>query len=311
MRLRLKDKVIEIRVSTLPSAFGENVVMRILDKSSALLRLENLGFEDDTLGLFKKMLGNAYGIILVTGPTGSGKTTTLYAALNELNTVEKNIITLEDPIEYRLPLIRQSQVNHKAGMTFSKGLRSILRQDPDIVMVGEIRDSETGNIAIQAALTGHLVVSTLHTNDAAGAITRLAEMNIEPFLISTAVLGVQAQRLVRRICPACKVETEAQIEIPPEVMDTFGFTDVSELKFYKGKGCAKCNGRGYKGRTTIIEVLPMTINSRNLVLKGASTDDVKVKAIEEGMRPILIDGWIKVLKGITTLEEIMRVTNIG
>jgi len=311
LRLRLKDKVIEIRVSTLPSAFGENVVMRVLDKSSALLRLENLGFEDDTLGSFKKMLSNAYGIILVTGPTGSGKTTTLYAALNELNTVEKNIITLEDPIEYRLPLIRQSQVNHKAGMTFAKGLRSILRQDPDIVMVGEIRDSETGNIAIQAALTGHLVISTLHTNDSAGAVTRLAEMGVEPFLISSAVLGVQAQRLVRRICPACKHEVEAHIDIPPEIMDTFGFSDVSELKFYKGKGCAKCNGRGYKGRTTIIEVLPMTERVRELVLKGGSSDDIAHAAIDQGMRPLLIDGWIKVLKGITSIDEVMRVTNIG
>lgn len=310
MRLRMKDKVIEIRVSTLPSAFGENVVMRILDKSSALLRLENLGFEDDTLGSFRKLLSNAYGIILVTGPTGSGKTTTLYAALNELNTVEKNIITLEDPIEYRLPLIRQSQVNHKAGMTFAKGLRAILRQDPDIVMVGEIRDSETGNIAIQAALTGHLVISTLHTNDAPGAVTRLAEMEIEPFLISTAVLGVQAQRLVRRICPACKTETEIHFDIPHEVMDTFGFTDTKDLKFYKGKGCAKCNGRGYKGRTTILEVLPMTERIRDLVLRGQSTDDIKKAGIEEGMRPMLIDGWIKILKGVTTLDEVMRVTNM-
>ena len=214
-RLRLKDgRDIDFRVSTLPSAHGENVVLRILDKSAALLNLENLGYEDDVLNKIFDLLSNAYGIILVTGPTGSGKTTTLYAALNRLSTIEKNVITLEDPIEYRLPLIRQSQVNYKAGMTFAKGLKAILRQDPDIVMVGEIRDTETANIAVQAALTGHLVLSTLHTNSASGAITRLAEMEIEPFLISTAVLGVLAQRLVRKICSDCKEEYQPKFEIP-------------------------------------------------------------------------------------------------
>ncbi|MFH1943900.1 MAG: ATPase, T2SS/T4P/T4SS family, partial [bacterium] len=215
MRLRLKDgREIDIRVSTLPSANGENVVLRILDKNAALLNLENLGFEEDVFKLTVKLLSNAYGIILVTGPTGSGKTTTLYAALNRLSSVERNVITLEDPIEYRLPLIRQSQVNYKAGMTFAKGLRAILRQDPDIVMVGEIRDTETASIAVQAALTGHLVLSTLHTNDSAGAVTRLADMEIEPFLISTAVLGVMAQRLVRKVCPDCKEEYHPKVDIP-------------------------------------------------------------------------------------------------
>jgi type IV pilus assembly protein PilB len=232
MRLRLKDgRQIDIRVSTLPSANGENVVLRILDKNAALLKLENLGFEEDVYQTFSDLLNNSYGIILVTGPTGSGKTTTLYAALNRLSTIEKNVITLEDPIEFRLPLIRQSQVNHKAGMTFAKGLRAILRQDPDIVMVGEIRDTETANIAVQAALTGHLVLSTLHTNDSAGAITRLEEMGIEPFLISTAVLGVQAQRLVRRICTDCKEEYKPSYKIPQEILDKFGLEDVGSLKF--------------------------------------------------------------------------------
>ncbi len=312
MRLRLKDgRQIDIRVSTLPSANGENVVLRILDKNAALLNLENLGFEEDVYQTFSNLLANSYGIILVTGPTGSGKTTTLYAALNRLSTIEKNVITLEDPVEFRLPLIRQSQVNHKAGMTFAKGLRAILRQDPDIVMVGEIRDTETANIAVQAALTGHLVLSTLHTNDAAGAITRLEEMGIEPFLISTAVLGVQAQRLVRRICPDCKEEYKPNYEIPKDVLDQFGFEDSGSLKFYRGAGCKKCRDSGYKGRMSIIEILPVTDPVRESILKSSSSMEIKREAVEEGMRPLIQDGWIKVLKGITTLEEILRVTNIG
>jgi type IV pilus assembly protein PilB len=312
MRLRLKDgRQIDIRVSTLPSAFGENVVLRILDKNAALLKLENLGFEDDVFDTTVKLLSNAYGIMLVTGPTGSGKTTTLYAALNRLSSVEKNVITLEDPIEYRLPLIRQSQVNYKAGMTFAKGLRAILRQDPDIVMLGEIRDSETANIAVQAALTGHLVLSTLHTNDAAGAITRLEEMEIEPFLISTAVLGVQAQRLVRKICSDCKTEDHPNFEIPKDVMDSFGLDqDAGSMKFYKGKGCNACRGTGYRGRCSIMEVLPVTERIRELILKSASSEDIKKTAMAEGMRTLTQDGWIKVFKGITTFEEVMRVTNI-
>ncbi len=313
LRLRLKDgRAIDIRVSTLPSAYGENVVLRILDKSAALLKLENLGFEEDVFETTTTLLSNAYGIILVTGPTGSGKTTTLYSALNRLSSVEKNVITLEDPIEYRLPLIRQSQVNYKAGMTFAKGLRAILRQDPDIVMVGEIRDSETASIAVQAALTGHLVLSTLHTNDAAGAITRLAEMEIEPFLVSTAVLGVQAQRLVRKVCSECKEEYHPTFEIPEEMLENFGMEgDVGSLKCYRGKGCNRCRGTGYKGRAAIMEVLPVTDRIRDLILKSASAGEIKKAAIEEGMRPLLQDGWVKVLKGVTTLDEVVRVTNIG
>ena len=310
MRLRLKDgRDIDIRVSTLPSAFGENVVMRILDKDASLLKLENLGFEEDTFDLMSGLLANAYGIMLVTGPTGSGKTTTLYAALNRLSTIEKNVITLEDPIEYRLPLIRQSQVNYKAGMTFAKGLRAILRQDPDIVMVGEIRDTETANIAVQAALTGHLVLSTLHTNDAAGAVTRLAEMEIEPFLISTGLLGVQAQRLVRKICPECKETYKPNLDIPKEVLDYLDLQG-EDLKFYKGKGCKNCRDTGYRGRISIVEVLQMSDLLRSLVMKSAAADDIRKAAIDEGMRTLVQDGWIKVLKGITTPDEVMRVTNI-
>lgn len=312
LRLRLKDgRDIDIRVSTLPSAFGENMVLRVLDKSAALLKLENLGFEEDVFKTITGLLANAYGIILVTGPTGSGKTTTLYAALNRLSSVEKNVITLEDPIEYRLPLIRQSQVNVKAGMTFAKGLRAILRQDPDIVMVGEIRDSETANIAIQAALTGHLVLSTLHTNDSAGAITRMEEMGIEPFLISTAVLGVQAQRLVRKICNECKEEYKPEMEVPPEILESFGLEDTSHLKFYRGRGCKRCRDTGYSGRISIQEVLPVTEGVRQEILRNGAADQIKKVALEEGMRPLIQDGWIKVLKGITTMEEVLRVTNIA
>ncbi len=312
MRLKLKDgRDIDIRVSTLPSAHGENCVLRILDKSAALLNLENLGFEPDVYELTCKILGSAYGIFLVTGPTGSGKTTTLYAALNRLSTVEKNVITLEDPIEYRLPLIRQSQVNHKAGMTFAKGLRAILRQDPDIVMVGEIRDSETANIAVQAALTGHMVLSTLHTNDSAGAVTRLQEMGIESFLISTAVLGVQAQRLVRKICQECKEPYKPPVEIVKDIMHKIGVQESADkLKFYKGAGCKKCRDSGYKGRASIMEVLPITDAIRQLVLKGAAADLIKKTAVQEGMRPLLHDGWLKIMKGMTTIDEVMRVTNV-
>lgn len=312
LRLRLKDgREIDIRVSTLPSAYGENVVLRILDKSAALLNLENLGFEDDVYETVDSLLSNAYGIILVTGPTGSGKTTTLYAALNRLSTIEKNVITLEDPIEYRLPLIRQSQVNFKAGMTFAKGLRAILRQDPDIVMLGEIRDSETATIAVQAALTGHLVLSTLHTNTAAGAITRLEEMGILPFLISTAVLGVQAQRLVRRICNHCKVEYEPQFDIPEDVLAHVGLApDADGMKFYKGKGCNICRGSGYKGRASIMEVLPVTDGIRELIIKSSTAEMIHEAALAEGMRSLQQDGWVKVFKGITTIDEVMRVTNL-
>jgi len=312
MHIKLKNgKEVDMRVSTLPSAFGENVVLRILDRSAALMDLQNLGFEEDNYKNIVSLLSNAYGILLVTGPTGSGKSTTLYAALNMLSTIEKNVITLEDPIEYRLPLIRQSQVHRKAGMTFAKGLRAILRQDPDIVMVGEIRDAETANIAVQAALTGHLVLSTLHTNDAASAVTRLEEMGIEPFLISTAVLGVQAQRLVRRICPHCKEECEKpeDVEIPEDVFKRLGINK-DEIKFFKGKGCKKCRNTGYKGRISIIEVLPITKKIKTLVIKGGSTVEIQDAAEEDGMRPLLHDGWIKVLKGITTVEEVIRVTNI-
>ncbi len=311
MRLKLTDgREIDIRVSTLPSANGENCVLRVLDKSAALLKIENLGFEPDIHKTILDILASAYGIMLVTGPTGSGKTTTLYAGLNHLNSIEKNIITLEDPIEYRLPMIRQSQVNVKAGMTFAKGLKAILRQDPDIVMVGEIRDSETGGIAVQAALTGHLVLSTLHTNDASGAVTRLNEMGIEPFLIASAVRGIMAQRLVRRICPDCKEEYDADMQVPEKVLDQLGIDKSQPLKFYKGRGCKNCRDTGYKGRASIVEVLKMNDKIKSAILKQATTDDIRQMAVNSGMRLLIDDGWIKILKGITTFEEVMRVTNV-
>lgn len=312
--IKLNDgRQIDVRVSTLPSAYGENTVLRILDRNATLMKLSNLGFEEDVLQRFEKLLSNSYGIILVTGPTGSGKTTTLYAALNKLSTVEKNIITLEDPIEYKLPLIRQSQVNEKAGLTFAKGLRAILRQDPDIVLVGEIRDTETASIAIQAALTGHLVLSTLHTNDAPTAITRLVDMDIEPFLIATAVLGVQAQRLVRTICPECKEPYKADYSyLNLDYLKRFGIDlDFDTVTLYRGKGCKRCRGSGYKGRMSITEVFEVDEDIRELILRGKSADDIRNAAIEKGMRPLAVDGWIKVLKGLTTVEEVMRVTNIS
>jgi len=236
----------------------------------------------------------------------------LYAALNKLSTVEKNIITLEDPIEYKLPLIRQSQVNEKAGLTFARGLRAILRQDPDIVLVGEIRDTETASIAVQAALTGHLVLSTLHTNDAPTAVTRLVDMGIEPFLIATAVLGVQAQRLVRTICPECKEPYQADYSyLNLDYLKRFGIDlDFDQVTLYRGKGCKRCKGSGYKGRMSITEVFEVDEDIRELILQGKSADDIREAAIEKGMRPLAVDGWIKVLKGLTTVEEVMRVTNI-
>jgi type IV pilus assembly protein PilB len=228
-----------------------------------------------------------------------------------LNSVEKNIITLEDPIEYRLPIIRQTQVNHKAGMNFAKGLRAILRQDPDIVMVGEIRDSETANIAVQAALTGHLVLSTLHTNDAPGAVTRLSEMGIEPFLVSSAVLGVMGQRLVRKICPDCKEEVNPEIDTPPDVYKMLRIEPNTPISFFKGRGCKACRDRGYRGRISINEILIMNERVRHCVLHSASADDIRKVAIEERMIPLVYDGWIKVIKGVTTYEEVVRVTNVN
>ncbi len=302
IRLRMENKSLDLRVSSFPTIHGENIVLRLLDKSSIILGLADLGFSEKDLKDFDKLIRNPYGIILVTGPTGSGKTTTLYSALSTINSVEKNIITVEDPVEYELPLIRQTQVNPKAGLTFATGLRSILRQDPDIVMVGEIRDKETADIAIQASLTGHLVFSTLHTNDAASALTRLLDMGIEPFLIASSVIGILAQRLVRVICKGCKEKYTPSAEI----LKDLGIKETAS--FYRGKGCEACKNTGYMGRIGIFEFLRMSEEVKRLVVGKASSDEVKRRAIQEGIRTLRDDGLDKVKRGMTTIEEILRVT---
>lgn len=303
IQMKVEGKPIDLRVSTLPTVYGENVVMRILDKSNLRVRLGDLGFGDEEPRV-RAIMSRPNGIILVTGPTGSGKTTTLYSVLNEVSNVEVNTITLEDPIEYRLPLIRQSQVNVKAGMTFAAGLRSILRQDPDIVMVGEIRDSETAKIAVEAAMTGHLVLSTLHTNDAPGALPRLVDMGVEPFLVATAMGGVLAQRLVRRICGNCK----APFDAPESTAKMLGKPG-EKVTLYKGEGCRTCNNSGYKGRLGIYEVLVMNEEMRELTIENASADKLRRAAIKEGMKTLRQDGFIKVLQGLTSIEEVLRVTS--
>ncbi len=304
--MRLGGKEIDFRVSTCPTVHGENVVLRILDKSGLLLGLESLGFSPAELVTFKELISSPYGIILVTGPTGSGKTTTLYSALQMLNKEDVNIMTVEDPVEYEFTGMRQVHVNVKAGLTFASALRSFLRQDPNIIMVGEIRDRETAEIAIQAALTGHLVFSTLHTNDAPTAFNRLIDMGIEPFLISSSILGILAQRLVRKICDRCKeFYTPAN-----EMLTVFGLQDKAGkgIKFSRGKGCQLCNQTGYKGRIGIYELLKVNPNIQELVLKKSSADDVRVAAINGGMNTLRQAAIDKLIAGVTTPEEVIRVT---
>jgi len=299
---------IDLRVSTLPTMFGEKVVMRILDQSSTMIGLGKLGFPSDTLRLWENASSKPYGFVLVTGPTGSGKTTTLYSTLSKLNTMDKNIVTIEDPVEYQIPRVNQVQVNPKAGLTFANGLRSILRQDPDIVLVGEIRDQETAQIAIQASLTGHLVLSTLHTNDSAGAITRLVDMGVEPFLTSSSIIAVLAQRLARTICSKCKVAYAP----PPDALGRLGVaSDVhAEVVFYRGQGCEHCRGTGYKGRVGIFELMMLTDAVRDLVVHRAPATEVRAQAIRDGMRTLRDDGLEKVITGISTIDEILRVVYV-
>ncbi len=299
-------KEIDARVSTVPTVYGENVVIRLLNSSTVLLKMDELGLSPLALEQLGKMVSHPWGIILATGPTGSGKTTTLYSALSRVNTIEKNIVTIEDPVETRLPFIRQIQVSTKAGLTFASGLRSIVRQDPDIIMVGEIRDVETAEIAIQAALTGHLVFSTLHTNDAAGAITRLVEMGVEPFLISGSITGVIAQRLVRTICRKCR----EQYKPGNALLKRLGLDSEKECVFYKGKGCSFCKGTGYKGRTGIFELFGISDELRELIIEKASPAMIKKRAMREGMKGLKNDGLSRVLEGATTIEEVARVTEI-
>lgn len=307
IRIRLAGKDVDIRVSTVPTSYGERVVMRLLDKTTTVLHLEQLGLVGNKHELVNKLIKQSHGIVLVTGPTGSGKTTTLYACLAKINTVDKNIITIEDPVEYQLQGIGQIQVNPKIDLTFASGLRSILRQDPDVIMVGEIRDSETAEIAIQAALTGHLVFSTLHTNDSFGAMTRLLDMGIEPFLVSSSVIAVMAQRLVRCVCPSCREPyqpTREEIEeIGVPVHEIMGRT------IYKpGPGCDLCKRTGYKGRIGIHELLVVDDEIRNLVMKSADASAIRRAATAQGMNTLRGDGAEKVLQGLTTIEEILRVT---
>lgn len=303
IELKIGDRAIDVRVSTLPTAFGERVVLRLLDKSSVLISLSDLGMPAEQFEKFNKEIHAANGIVLVTGPTGSGKTTTLYAALSSINNSEINIITVEDPIEYRIGGIGQVQVNPKINLTFASGLRSIVRQDPDVILVGEIRDSETAEIAIQSALTGHLVFSTLHTNDSASAITRLNDMGVEPFLIASSINAVLAQRLVRIICSHCK---EAYTPDKNELV-RIGI-DAEYLQVFRGQGCSKCHYTGYKGRCGIFELLVMTKEMKSLILTTADANRIKKEAVEKfGMKTLRADGVDKVLKGVTTIEEVYRV----
>ena len=306
IRMRSAGKDIDLRVSTLPTIFGEKVVMRVLDRSSVRVELEQLGFEPNDLSRYLAAIKKPYGMILVTGPTGSGKTTTLYASLNKINREDVNIMTVEDPVEYNIEGINQVHVKEDIGLTFAAALRSFLRQDPDIIMVGEIRDSETAEIAIRAALTGHLVFSTLHTNDAPSTVMRLVDMGIERYLIASSLVLILAQRLVRKICPYCKKE----VSIPPKALEEIGFSEeeAKTVKIYKGEGCDNCNGTGYKGRVALYEVMPISEKLRRMILEGASTEELRQQAIEEGMSTLRMSGLKKIKEGVTTIDEVMNVT---
>ncbi|MBI5026491.1 MAG: type IV-A pilus assembly ATPase PilB [Nitrospirae bacterium] len=306
IKLRIKDREVDLRVSTLPTLFGEKVVMRILDKSSLVLDLTKLGFEVKALQEFNEAINVPYGMILVTGPTGSGKTTTLYSALSTINKIGVNIITAEDPVEYNLMGINQVQMKEEIGLTFAASLRSFLRQDPDIIMVGEIRDFETAEIGVKAALTGHLVLSTLHTNDAPSTISRLLNMGIEPFLVSASVVLIVAQRLSRKICQKCKEEEK----VPASALVKIGFTEeeAKTVKCFRGKGCPACGGTGYKGRIALYEVMPVKDEIKELILEGAAASEIKKSAVRLGMKTLRMSGLTKVSEGVTSIEEVLRVT---
>lgn len=301
-----RSRELDFRVSTLPTLFGEKVVLRLLDKEKLMLDMTKLGFEESSLEKFKRNIAKPYGMVLVTGPTGSGKTNTLYSALQSLNQPETNIMTAEDPVEFNLPGVNQVQMKEQIGLNFAAALRSFLRQDPNIILVGEIRDFETAEIAIKAALTGHMVLSTLHTNDAPSTVSRLMNMGIEPFLVATSVNLIQAQRLIRRICANCKEEHS----VPTEALLEVGFSsdEAGKVQTFKGRGCDKCNGTGYKGRVGLYEVLEMTDDLRELILIGASALELKKKAIDTGMITLRQSGLEKIRAGVTTMEEVVRET---
>jgi len=308
IRLRVMGKEIDFRVSTIPTLFGESVVMRILDRESVILDLTRLGFPQEELVTFEELIARPHGIILVTGPTGSGKTTTLYSALSKINSPEKKIITVEDPVEYQLKGVNQIQVKPSIGLTFAGALRSILRQDPDIIMIGEIRDAETAEIAIHSALTGHLVFSTLHTNDAAGAITRLMEMGMENFLISSSLIGILAQRLVRINCTHCPEPYNPE----PGMLEQMGIPEdeMGTVKIFQSRGCENCANTGYRGRAGIYEFLPITDEIRKLILEKADSNTIKETGRRFGMKTLREAGWDKVRSGKTTISEVLRVTQV-
>jgi type II secretory ATPase GspE/PulE/Tfp pilus assembly ATPase PilB-like protein len=304
----IMGKTLDLRVSALPGIHGESIVMRILDKSSLLLGLGELGFIEEDQKKWAEVIKTATGIILVTGPTGSGKTTTLYGVLNELNTPDKKIITVEDPVEYQLSGINQVPVNPQIGLSFANALRSMLRQAPDIILVGEIRDTETAEIAVRSALTGHLVFSTLHTNDAAGALTRLIDMGVKPFLVSSSVQAILAQRLVRVICKKCAESYQPPEEVLKVIEREMGPEILKTATFKRGRGCEQCNHTGYKGRLGIFELLVMSEKVRDLVMEHMVSRKVRDLARKEGMKLLREDGWIKVCRGITTAEEVLSIT---
>ena len=307
--VRYEDKTLDVRIATMPTVYGEKIVMRLLERNKGNVSIKDIHFSERQFPRFDKAIHMPYGFVLVTGPTGSGKSTTLYATLAEISTLEKNVITLEDPVERRMAGINQVQMNNRAGMTFAAALRSVLRSDPDIVMVGEIRDGETAKIAVEAALTGHMVLSTLHTNDAAGAVTRLEEMGVEPFLTASSLVGVLAQRLVRKLCPKCKEEIKMTREEMLKILPDFPVDQYPDesFKIYKPKGCLTCNNTGYKGREAVFEFLTVTEEMKKLILDRANGADIKALAISQGMHTLKDEGIYKVMHGITSIEELLRV----
>ncbi len=305
IQVQTQGRSVDLRFSSLPGLYGEKVVLRVLDKNQAILDVNKLGMSKDTLNVFTDLLDSSYGLLLVTGPTGSGKTTSLYAAINYLNSIEKNIVTIEEPVEYQVDIVNQNEVKGKIGLTFAKMLKHVLRQDPDVVMVGEIRERETAEIAVQAALTGHLVLSTLHTNDSVGAINRMIDMGIEPYLLSSAMIGVVAQRLVRVICPACKTSSLA----PPEIVKRYAWLEEDTVKLYRGRGCPECYDSGYKGRIGIYEALQADADLQQLIMTNPSRDELDIYIEKQNIKTLFSDGLDRVREGITTIEEVTRVVN--